>query len=259
MYATSRQVPVSDVARRIQDRRLQLGLSIDDVARRAGVARGYLEWAEQSPDARLSSTTLFKVAKGLDTTSQSLLGCDLLTSTPPSHELPLCLRRVRFLSRATDWLEPESNPSAVVYGVLAMGVLIAAEGARRESYATAISASSLALVLYWLAHAYSRHFGERLERPDNPGIQWIGPALLREAAMLKGASLPVVAMLICWVLATPLSSGITAALWTAGVELLVLELLAGVRRKLSALEMAVEVGLSVVFGVGLFCIRLLLS
>jgi len=165
----------------------------------------------------------------------------------------------RPLELATNWLEPEANPSGVVYGVLAIGTLIAAEGSRHETYASVISASLLALVLYWLAHAYARYFGSRLEEPSEKGVQWIGPAMLREAAMLKGASLPVVAMLLTWLARAPLSTGVVSALCTAGVELFVLELLAGLGRHLSVREITLEVAIGAVLGGGVFSIRLLLS
>ena len=162
------------------------------------------------------------------------------------------------IEKATGWLEPEANPSGVIYGVLAMGTLLAAEGARGETYAAVMGASVLALVLYWLAHAYARHFASRLEQPEQPGLRWIGPAVLHEAAMLKGAAMPIVAMLLSWVLRAPLSAAVTAALWTAGVELLVLELLAGLRRHLGILDIAVEVALGGILGAGVLGIRVLL-
>jgi len=165
----------------------------------------------------------------------------------------------RPLEVVTNWLEPEANPSGVVYGVLAIGTLIAAEGSRHETYVSVISASLLALLLYWLAHAYARSFGSRLEEPSQKGTQSIGPAMLREAAMLKGASLPIVAMLLSWLVRAPLSTGVVSALCTAGVELFVLELLAGLGRHLSVREITAEVAIGAVLGGGVFSVRLLLS
>lgn len=165
--------------------------------------------------------------------------------------------RKRF-EQATLWLDPEANPSGIVYGVLTVGALVAAESTRRETYAALIEASTLALVLYWLAHGYARYFSSRLEEPGIPGLRWIARDLLHEAAMLKGAVLPIVALMVSWACSATLSSGVTAGLWTAGIELLVLELVAGLRRRLAPLEVAAEIALGLCLGGGLLAVRAVL-
>jgi hypothetical protein len=156
------------------------------------------------------------------------------------------------------WLVSAKNPAGVIYGVLAVGTLIAAESTRHETYETVISASALALVLYWLAHAYARHLAERLKRPEEWQPRDIGVTLLHEAALVKGAALPIVALLLSWLAGASLSTGVAAALWTAAVELFLLEVAAGVGRKLPPREMAVEVVLGAALAVGILGIRIVL-
>jgi len=156
------------------------------------------------------------------------------------------------------WLVSAKNPAGVIYGVLAVGTLIAAEGTRRETYETVIGASALALVLYWLAHAYACHLAERLKRPEEWQPRDIGVTLLHEAALVKGAALPIVALLLSWLAGASLSTGVAAALWTAAVELVLLEVAAGVGRKLPPREMAVEVVLGAALAVGILGIRIVL-
>ena len=156
------------------------------------------------------------------------------------------------------WLEPKANPSGVVYGVLAVGTLLAAEGARRETYRSVLEASALALVLYWLAHAYARYFGERAELGTAFSPRRFLHVVAHEAALLKGAAVPVAALLVAWVFHSTLSLGVTIALWTAALELVFLEAAIGVRRKLSPMELAFETFLGVVLGGGILGIRLLL-
>jgi nitroimidazol reductase NimA-like FMN-containing flavoprotein (pyridoxamine 5'-phosphate oxidase superfamily) len=64
----------SDLARRITMRREELGLSVDDLAEKAGIDPGYLAYFESSPDALLSGGTLLLVAVALDTTPFELQG-----------------------------------------------------------------------------------------------------------------------------------------------------------------------------------------
>jgi hypothetical protein len=73
----------SDLARRITHRRVELGISVEELAKRAGVDPVYLSYFERSPDARLSSGTLLLIALALDTTLVALSGG--LTDRPRGH------------------------------------------------------------------------------------------------------------------------------------------------------------------------------
>jgi len=64
----------SDLARRIATRRVELGVSVEELASRAGIDPGYLAYFESNPDANLSGGTLLLVALALDTTPLELLG-----------------------------------------------------------------------------------------------------------------------------------------------------------------------------------------
>ncbi|MGP0029252.1 MAG: helix-turn-helix domain-containing protein [Acidimicrobiales bacterium] len=66
-----------DLARRVAHRRTELGLSVEEVATRAGIDPGYLRYFERSPDAILSAGTMLLVAMALDTSPIALLGGDV--------------------------------------------------------------------------------------------------------------------------------------------------------------------------------------
>jgi nitroimidazol reductase NimA-like FMN-containing flavoprotein (pyridoxamine 5'-phosphate oxidase superfamily) len=65
---------VGDLARRVTHRRNQLGLSTEELARRAGVDAWFLAYFEQSSDTTLSAGALLRLAVALDTTPLSLEG-----------------------------------------------------------------------------------------------------------------------------------------------------------------------------------------
>ncbi len=65
---------VGDLARRITHRRKELGLTTEELARRAGVDAWFLAYFEQSSDTDLSSGALLRLAVALDTTSTTLEG-----------------------------------------------------------------------------------------------------------------------------------------------------------------------------------------
>jgi nitroimidazol reductase NimA-like FMN-containing flavoprotein (pyridoxamine 5'-phosphate oxidase superfamily) len=64
----------SDLAQRISTRREEVGLSVEELATRAGIDPGYLAYFEASPDANLSGGSLLLIALALDTTPFELLG-----------------------------------------------------------------------------------------------------------------------------------------------------------------------------------------
>jgi hypothetical protein len=163
-----------------------------------------------------------------------------------------------WLGRAARWLGPDVNPGGVIYGVLTVGTLLAAESSRRETYGAVVASSCLALALYWIADTYAHHLGNRLERPSEWTPAEIVAALAHEAALLKGALLPILATVIAWAVGANLETGVTAALWTAGVELLALEVTAGVRRRLPLREMVAETVVGASLGGGILGLRLLL-
>ena len=72
-----------DLARRIARRRTELGMSVEDLAKRAGVDPVYLHYFEANPQATLSAGTLQLMALALETTPLALLGGEV--DRPPGH------------------------------------------------------------------------------------------------------------------------------------------------------------------------------
>jgi nitroimidazol reductase NimA-like FMN-containing flavoprotein (pyridoxamine 5'-phosphate oxidase superfamily) len=73
----------SDLARRVAHRRNELGLSIEELATRAGADPHYLRYFEHSPDATLSAGTMLLIANVLETSPVTLLGGEV--DRPPGH------------------------------------------------------------------------------------------------------------------------------------------------------------------------------
>jgi hypothetical protein len=72
-----------DLARRITHRRSELGMSVEDLAGRAGVDPVYLHYFESNPQATLSAGTLQLMALALKTSPLALLGGEV--DRPPGH------------------------------------------------------------------------------------------------------------------------------------------------------------------------------
>lgn len=64
----------SDLGRRVQERRSQLGLSVERVAAGASIDPGYLDYLESASDPDPSRTTLMRLAAALQTSVAALSG-----------------------------------------------------------------------------------------------------------------------------------------------------------------------------------------
>jgi nitroimidazol reductase NimA-like FMN-containing flavoprotein (pyridoxamine 5'-phosphate oxidase superfamily) len=63
-----------DLSRRVAQRRAELGLSLDEVAKRTGIDPGYLHYLETNCSAHLSMGSLILLAMALKTSPEFLLG-----------------------------------------------------------------------------------------------------------------------------------------------------------------------------------------
>lgn len=82
---------VGDLGRRIAERRHQLGLTVDEVAARAGMDPQYLVMVEDSPAPQLTRSSLWRLAAALDSSVDSISGSGM--TAPPgrggSHGRPV--------------------------------------------------------------------------------------------------------------------------------------------------------------------------
>src|ERR1700709_1530616 len=98
--------------------------------------------------------------------------------------------------RKSQWLTskrlvPAGNAAGVVYGVITIGALMAAESGRHEGYPDLLPAGIVATLLYWLAHAYADLLGRRLATGESLAVKALGRALAHDWAIARGAAIPL--------------------------------------------------------------------
>jgi len=160
--------------------------------------------------------------------------------------------------RALDWLLPEDNPAGLVYGVVVIGALMAAESGRHEAYADTLGSAVIAAALYWLAHAYASLLGSRLASGEHLTVRALWAALAHDLALVRGAAIPLAALLIAWAAGAERETGEAAALWCAVGSVIALELAAGIRSRATRRELALELGVGIALGLGILALRVLL-
>jgi hypothetical protein len=153
---------------------------------------------------------------------------------------------------------PAENPSGVVYGIIAIGALLAAESGRHETFVDTVGSAALAACLYWLAHAYATLLGRRLVHPEVLTAATLWRALIHDWAIFRGAAVPLAALMIAWATGAAQETAVTAALWSAVVAVVAFELAAGIRSRARPAELALEVGVGLVMGVGILALKILL-
>lgn len=113
------------------------------------------------------------------------------------------------------------------------------------------------LVLFWLAHAYSAALGARLRTGRRQSWRAGLRVAWHEAALIKGALLPVGVLIIATAAGASTHVAVVVALVAAAVWLVLLELIAGLRNRLSAGELVVQVAVGALLGVGVLAVKAL--
>ncbi len=160
--------------------------------------------------------------------------------------------------RALNWILPEENPAGVVFGVITIGAVLAAESGQHETYVDALGSGLVTIVLYWLAHTYSDLLGRRLRTHEHLTARSLARAFAHDWAIVRGAALPFLALAICYVTDAGQETGVTAAVWTCVVSLIAFELLAGIRARSTRSELVLEGLVGTVMGLAILALRAIL-
>jgi hypothetical protein len=162
--------------------------------------------------------------------------------------------------RKNSWLTvkrlvPVDNAGGVVFGVITVGALLAAESGRHESYVDMVASALIATLLYWLAHSYAELLGSRLATRERLTTRALVRALAHDWAIVRGAAIPMLALVIAWIAGASQESGLTAALRTAVVTVVVFELLAGIRARSTPGELVLKGAVGVTMGVAILALK----
>ena len=162
------------------------------------------------------------------------------------------------LRRLIDWVLPEGNPAGTIFGIITVGAVLAAESGLHETYVAAMGSALLTICIYWLAHTYSDLLGRRLTTHEHLTASSLARALAHDWAIVRGATLPLLALAIAWATGASQETAVTAAMWTCVGSLIGFEVLAGVRARLTPGELALEGCVGTAMGLGILALRAIL-
>jgi hypothetical protein len=139
-----------------------------------------------------------------------------------------------------------------------VGALLAAESGSHESFADTLGSAVIALAVYWLAHAYSDVLGRRLLAPGRLTVGLLWRALKHEWAIVEGAAIPLIALVVAWAAGATQETAVTVALWSAVASLILFELVAGIRSRATPSELALDVGVGMAMGLAIIALKVVL-
>lgn len=139
-----------------------------------------------------------------------------------------------------------------------IGVLLAAEDPGAEGYPETLGATAIVVLVYVFMSFYTHMLGNRLSRrePLSARLMWQG--WLHELPIAEGALIPISVLLISWAAGASVSTGVSAALWTSAVWVVVLEVVAGWRVSLRPLQLWLQVGAGLVIGAAILALKFML-
>ncbi len=151
-----------------------------------------------------------------------------------------------------------ANPAGLIYGTIAVAALLAAESARRETYVETVGAVLITLLLYWLAHSYAGFTGERVRAGEPFTYRGLLRTATHELAVLLGAAVPLLAILICWAAGAALSTAVSIGISTTVVIVIATEVVIGLRAELTGRDLVRQTAVGVVLALLVVALRVLL-
>ena len=146
----------------------------------------------------------------------------------------------------------------MIYGVILVGALLAAESGVHEIYLDTILSAVIATAIFWLAHSYAGLLARRLSTHERLTVGALWRGLAQEATLIRGAAIPVLVLLIAWASGVTQASAVTAALWSSVASLIFFELLAAQRAPATLAERALELAVGVAIGLGILALKIVL-
>ncbi|HEY8081076.1 MAG TPA: hypothetical protein VIE15_03220 [Acidimicrobiales bacterium] len=147
------------------------------------------------------------------------------------------------------------NASSVIYGIITVGAVLAAEGNRNEPYWRSVGAAILILLLYWVVHAWSVDSGDRLEKRR----AFEGPAFLAELraefSIMRGAVAPIAAVILAGVAGATDQRAVFIGTIVSAMMLVLFEFSVAVLGRLGARQVVIQTAAGGAFGMALIVLR----
>lgn len=168
-------------------------------------------------------------------------------------------RGLAVLERFLGLSDPDAHPAGLIYGLVVLGSVLAAESVHSSGGVRDITAALTVLLVYWLAHTYADLMGRRFEQERPLAWSDVTEVARHEWAIMRGAIVPVVAMLVAVVLGVSSWRVDEVGMITDVAMLALFAVVGGLRANLSRLALVFQVVLALSFGIFIGLIRAVLA
>jgi hypothetical protein len=139
--------------------------------------------------------------------------------------------------------------------VVVIGALLAAESGSHETYTDTILSALIATAIYWLAHAYANALGWRVATRQRLTAGVLSRELVRDWAIVRGAAIPMLVLVLAWVTGAALETAVNAALGATVATLIAFELIAGIGSQATGRELVLDVCVGAAMGVAIVALK----
>jgi hypothetical protein len=150
------------------------------------------------------------------------------------------------------------NPAGLVYGSLAVATLLAAESARRETFARTIGAVAITILLYWFARSYAEFTGGRIKNRRAFSFSGLAAVARHELSVLAGGVVPLFIMALFWITGGSLDTAVLVTIWAEALLIVMVEFSTGLVAGLRGRELARQTAVGAVLGLIVLGLRILL-
>ena len=167
---------------------------------------------------------------------------------------------LNLLDRLMSWIQAEDNPEGVIYGNVTVAAVCAIESVSGDpSRLQVFEAVLVTMLVYWLAHAYAALTATRYRQGVGWSRQLFRDALTNEWAMLRGASFPLLAILLTDLFASTGHRSALAGFYVAISFIVLFETYAARLARRSWLETLGNALVGLLIGCALIALRTLLG
>lgn len=166
--------------------------------------------------------------------------------------------RIHATRQSQVWAWVVSGIGLRILGVFVVGVLLATEDTKSDTYVETIGAVVLALFLFWLQVSYTRFTAWRIEHGERLTASGLAREMWLDLSLLTGAAVPLLVVVICWAAGVGLGLAIKVALGIDAALILLFEILAGLRTSLKRRELVAQMLFGAALGLGVLALRLVL-
>ncbi len=156
-------------------------------------------------------------------------------------------------------LRTADTAGGVVYGAILVGALLAAESGHHDSYGQTIASGFTAAAVFWLLHAYASALGRRVARQERLTAGVLVRSLGHEWAIMPGAAIPLLALVIAWVAGAGLQTAVNVAIWTSVASIVAFEIGAGINAGARGSELVLDAAVGAILGASILALKAMLS